>query len=324
MKQTASYRLATSDLHRILTRTSAFRSLVALGGDWLLIIASAALSVAYPNWPTYLAACLVIASRQHALLVLMHEGAHQHLFSSQKWNDHLTNLFTAWPLGISMERYREHHMRHHQFTNSQMDPDWGRKVAHPHWQFPKTSLKFWRDFLPYAWGLGLKEMGFALYALGTRPRNSPEAFLFYATAIMVITYAHGWAPVLCYWAIPYLTILPVLMKVRSIAEHLGLPNQSELSASRNVIGSPIEAFFFGPHQNSLHLIHHLFPQVPWFNLATFRQGLRIDKHFSDNAHENRGYFLPFFNSALSDLTRAEPRPAAIKSAALPEFQKENL
>ncbi|MGZ3696095.1 MAG: fatty acid desaturase family protein [Bdellovibrionota bacterium] len=305
MKQHASYRLGTGDLHRVLARVSFFRSFAAICGDWLLILGTAVLSTAFSgSWALYLCACLIIASRQHALLVLMHEGAHGHLTDNAKWNDRITNLFCSWPFGVSMERYREHHWKHHQFTNTEQDPDWGRKVSHPHWQFPKSSLKFWRDFLPYAWGLGVREMGFAVFALGPRLRSSPAAWLFFALTIAGLWLTHSWALAFNYWIVPYLTILPLLMKVRSIAEHLALPNNMELNASRNIVGSPIEAFFFGPHQNSLHLIHHLFPQIPWFNLGVMREGLRLDKNFLESAHENRGYFLPFRNSAIRDFTEA--------------------
>lgn len=310
MKQNASYRLATREIVQVLSKVSATRSVIAIGGDWLIIASAAMFGSQFPSSAAaYAVACLLIASRQHALLVLMHEGAHGHLFANVKWNDRLCNLFTSWPFGISMERYRDHHWKHHQFTNTANDPDWGRKVESAHWQFPKTKARFWADFLPYLWGLGLRELAFALYALGTRPRTSPAAFAFYGLAGVAITAAGAWMPVLKFWLVPYLTVLPVLMKVRSIAEHLGLPNESELTASRNIIGSPVEEFFFGPHRNSLHLIHHLFPQVPWFRLAALRQALRIDQGFREQARENRGYFLPFPDSTLRDLVR-QPESAA--------------
>jgi fatty acid desaturase len=302
MKHYASYRLATAGLHHVLIPVSILRTVLALSGDWLLIIASAALSYKFSSsLAVYLFACLIIASRQHGLLVMMHEGAHEHLFPNAKWNDRITNIVTSWPFGISMEKYREHHLQHHQFTNTEQDPDWGRKVEHPQWQFPKSSLRFWQDFLPYLWGLGVRELSFAIFALGVRPRTSPGAYIFYGILLTGITLTHSWLPVLKFWFLPFFAVLPLLMKVRSISEHLGLTNKTELSASRNIIGSPIEAFFFGPHSNALHLVHHLYPQIPWFNLWTMRTALRLDKSFREGAHENHSYFYPHPLSTPRDL-----------------------
>lgn len=301
-----SYRSLAIASFKHVTGASARHSLLAVGGDWLIIAGSVYLATRFPGSTIVsLAAIFLIASRQHALLVLMHEGAHGHLLRYGKANDLASNVFTAWPFGMSTERYRTHHWKHHQFTNTVDDPDWGRKVEHPHWQFPKSRVGFWKDFLPYLMGLGLRELWFARKVIGVKFSSSPGAVLYYAAAFGAIAYLHGWMVFAEFWLLPMLTILPVLMKVRSIVEHLGLPHNSELTNSRNIIGSPLEAFFFGPHSNALHLIHHMYPQVPWHKVKALREILRKDDHFRNHAHENRGYFLPNARSAFRELTRAK-------------------
>jgi fatty acid desaturase len=304
-RRLAPYRAATVEIHRQLAHPSSLRSLVALLGDWLAIVTSAFVSASHPESSIlYMLSYLVIASRQHALLVLMHEGAHGHLFAAPKWNDRVSNWLTAWPFGIQMERYREHHWKHHQFTNTERDPDWGRKVQHSHWQFPKSQGKFWRDFLPYLWGLGLLELWFTFRVIGVNRRFLPGAAIYYAAILAALTFTQGWLFFAKFWLFPLLTLVPALMKVRSVVEHLGLKNDSELSASRNIVGSPLESFFFGPHGNSLHLIHHLFPQIPWHSVKRMREALLKQDSYLAEAIEHRGYFLPFKNSAYRDLTRS--------------------
>jgi fatty acid desaturase len=281
---------------------------LAVWGDWAIIFSAAALSQRYPHFISlYIAAVFLIASRQHALLVLMHEGAHGHLLPSRRWNDLAGNAFTAWPFGLSMEKYRDHHWKHHQHTNTEKDPDWGRKVEHPHWRFPKSERGFWRDFLPYLWGLGLMELWFARKVIGVSLRASPVSILFYAAVLGAVAASGAWLAVWKYWLVPYFVLLPILMKVRSIVEHLGLPNTSELTASRNIVGSPLEAFFFGPHGNSLHLVHHLYPQIPWFNVGKAQAVLKKQPGYREGAHESIGYFLPNGRSAYGELVCGKGR-----------------
>lgn len=305
-----SYRAACAARMRELTRPSAARTLLAVGGDWLVIFGAAWVSGQARSLPVYLAALVLIASRQHALLVLFHEAAHGHLFRSRWLNDLCGRAFTGLPFGMSLERYREHHWKHHQYTNTPRDPDWGRKVEHPAWQFPKSPARFWRGFLPYLYGMGLVELWFARKVIGVDRPGLHGALVFYALAAAGLTAAGAWAQFALYWVLPYFLLVPPLMKVRSIAEHLALPNRGELTASRNIVGSPVESFFFGPHGNSLHLIHHLFPQVPWHRVEGLREELLRDESFRNGAHENIGYFLPWEGSVYRDLVKDEPEGGA--------------
>lgn len=289
MKRRTYYALASSMFGQ-LSRPSLFRTAIALGGDWLVIAAVTYVSFQFSQFfSLYLFAVLVIASRQHALLVLMHEGAHGHLCSHKTANLLLSNLFASWPLAMCTERYRVHHWKHHQYTNTVQDPDWGRKVENPEWQFPKAKARFWRDFLPYLWGRGVREMWFAFSVIGVGFRSSPASLLFFGALFATLACTNGWLLFAKYWLVPALTILPVLMKVRSIVEHLALERTSELNSSRNILGNPLERFFFGPHGNALHLIHHLFPQIPWHNVGKLRQVILTDSDYAKHAHENHGY-----------------------------------
>ena len=44
--------------------------------NWGLIIGMAALAIWTGHWPAYVLAIVVIATRQHALGILMHDGTH--------------------------------------------------------------------------------------------------------------------------------------------------------------------------------------------------------------------------------------------------------
>ena len=99
------------------------------------------------SWVVWLLAIVIIAARQHALLVLMHEGAHRSISKDRNLNDVLSDLLCGAPLLVGTRSYRKAHLAHHQHLNTAEDPDWVRKVDNQtereQWLFP-TRLPLWR------------------------------------------------------------------------------------------------------------------------------------------------------------------------------------
>ena len=73
-------------------------NVVSISLNWLQIIFSMALFFYFPNVLTFLLAVIIIGSRQFALAVLAHDGAHNLLFSNEKINDFISQWFCAFPL----------------------------------------------------------------------------------------------------------------------------------------------------------------------------------------------------------------------------------
>jgi len=307
-----SFPSMTPEILRALSCPNFKKTWLSLGSDWIQIIAVASIAHIFFHPISYIFSIIIIAAKQHALLVLMHSASHWNFFRSRKWNDTVGNILTAWPLFISVNAYREHHLAHHRFTNTEKDPDWGRKIQNPNWQFPKTKSKFFLDFIPYLYGLGLLEMFFAIKILSGNPKNSYYRKewilrgLFYIAIIASLELSNSLAFLFKYWIIPYLLVLPIFMKIRSIVEHLALPNEHELNASRNITNSPIESFFFGPHHNALHLVHHLYPSVSWHAIPTLQKILQESPDYQKYAHQNTSYFIksnyPTFNDLVKPTT----------------------
>ena len=84
----------------------------------------------------------IIASRQHALLVLMHESTHHRISKIMFLND-ITGELIAWNFFASMHGYRHHHSLHHKLENlnTMKDPDWARKQNYQ-WLFPMRKKDF--------------------------------------------------------------------------------------------------------------------------------------------------------------------------------------
>ena len=249
-----------------LTRVTLAGSLTILLGDWLLIAAAIHVASRYPGMLSFLVAQLVVASRQHAFFLAMHEATHYLLCRDRTWNDRISNWLAAWPVGFSTERYRLRHWLHHRYLNTERDPDWARKKPDPTWRFPMSKARFWRTSLPHLFGKGAREMAYAFRGIGITRQDLPYALPYYACLAMGISAFGAWKLFFLYWALPYFTVLPFLHRVRNASDHLALPKEHALNGTRNVLRSGAEAFFFGPHGANLHLVHHLYPFVPSYRL----------------------------------------------------------
>jgi fatty acid desaturase len=287
-----------------LTHISRWQTFLALAGDWLAIAGAIACWTLYPNIFTFLLVQVVVAARQHALFVMMHEGAHGYLCKGRKWNDRISNWFAAWPTFMSTNRFRHRHWEHHRHTNTEQDPDWQRKLGNPQWKFPKTGTSLARDFLPYLWGQGVLEIGFAQTVLGINWKELKAAWPYYGAIAVVLTVTGNWPTFLVCWMLPYLTLLPILHKVRMIVEHFGLPNSHALNTTRNVVAPKFVLFLIGPHATALHLVHHLCPYAPWHQVPKLHALLQKKPEYRQLAHENDGYLFFGKKNVLQDLVAA--------------------
>ena len=83
----------------------------------------------------------------HALGILSHDAVHYRIGLKKTINDLIANVFLCWPLFIRVEGYRNEHLPHHQFVNTDLDPDFIRKKHHSDWQFPKRFGSMFKIFL---------------------------------------------------------------------------------------------------------------------------------------------------------------------------------
>ena len=79
------------------------------------------------------------------------------------------------------------------------------------------------------------------------------------------------------------------MRLRTIGEHLAIPNKTELDASRHTEGSLIERLSIAPLNINYHVEHHLFPSVPFYNLPKLYEVLKHNKNFQEHILFNKTY-----------------------------------
>ena len=279
---TAAARVAPKDYFSTeewapLARKSAWKGPALIAHAWLVILATAAMAMAFPI--TIPLAVMIIGARQLGLAILMHDAAHGALHSDLKTNDWLGEHLT--PGGLV--QYRTYHLGHHKFAQQGEDPDLGLSAP-----FPITALSLRRKILrdltgqthfKQRWGPLLRRIAertagqSVLGILGRFVRSRPRFFIGAAVTIAVTAPFGFWWAWFVLWWLPSATWLPLVTRLRNIAEHacIAKDEPDPLRHARTTRASLIERIFLAPYYVNYHCEHHMFMHVPCYNLpATHR------------------------------------------------------
>lgn len=290
-----------------LTTVRDHRFLIDLFLQWATIAAVSVVAIWSAHWAVYVVAMLIIATRQHALGILMHDGTHYRLLSNRTLNDAICDYFCALPVGMSTSRYRHEHLLHHRYLNTDKDPYWVDFQRDDSWHWPKRPAAaiwvFIRDVTSLngpRWGAVMRRWSpWINHFPSTRPRSGPptltgaergRVYVFHAAVIGALALSPVWWQLAMLWLLPLMTVTPAMVRLRTIGEHLGIPNRSELDASRHTDGSWFEKLTVAPCNINYHLDHHLFPAVPYYNLPRLHELLLREPVYGSNAILNRRYF----------------------------------
>lgn len=288
---------------RELTQPSDIHGIWAVGSTWAVIgatFAGLALSWSYLPWWGKLLICIVaiaiLAGRQLALAILMHDASHNSLFKTKWLNDNLVDWLCARPIWNDVHKYRAHHMRHHAKTSTPEDPDMSLVAG-----FPTTKKSIARKFIRDLTGItGLKfTIGRILMDAEVMkwtvandvtwlPRedrkwydypakffkNSSKAIAVNVAMFGVLS-AVGHPKLYLLWPLAYMTAFPLFIRIRSMAEHAGMQtSNSALTNTRTTKAGWIARTFVAPIRVNYHMEHHLMAAVPYFRLPQMHQMLR--------------------------------------------------
>jgi len=279
----------TTEEIRDLRAVSSWRSLGTLLVNYGLIAASMAMVVWQPSIWTILLALWIIGTRQLGLAVVMHESAHRTLFKSRALNDFVGNWLAAYPIYLSADMYRAHHLDHHAKTWTEGDPDLPLATPFP---VSKASMarKVARDLLGVT---GLKQLiGTTVLVFrvcrgrtvdaGTLPlrlEREPAIRMVIGTILtnallFALLYAVGHPWLYLLWAGAWLTTNKLVARIRAIAEHAVVPDPTDpMGQTRTVRAGWLERLFIAPNLVQYHLEHHLLMTVPHYNLPRFHRML---------------------------------------------------
>ena len=235
----------------------------------------------------------VVASKQHAFLIIMHDACHFRLLRNRRLNELVSNLFCAFPNGMITSSYRLGHLPHHGFTNSPHDPYWVHLTQGGEYNFPKPRREFWKLLCKDASGLnlltwwpGLRILTGWAYVFQDKqkfldPSERAQFTIFWATVLLVNAVFGTWLYFIFLWLLPMFTLFLALSRLRNIAEHDLNTRGNEMEHTRHVDGNWLERFALAPLNVNFHIAHHLFPSVPLYNLPRMHAALMKDPGFKE-------------------------------------------
>lgn len=184
-----------------------WRTALAIAIDWAVIVLAIAICEITDSWFAYLPAILVIAGRQHALAVLLHDFAHFRFVSNKAVSEWTADLFIAWPLLATLEGYRRNHLGHHRYLNTDRDPDWAIKLGSREFTFPQEMRFAVLNLAGYLVGVSTFrdfKKAYARMRADERmtPRYTALRLSFYVVVAAVLTLTGAWTGFLLYWAVP--------------------------------------------------------------------------------------------------------------------------
>ncbi len=260
-------------------------------GVWLTAYATAL----WGPW-SWLPAMLIIAAFQNHFSILMHEAAHRLLMPSNVWNDRLGQALFAAPIVMNLKDYRYIHLKHHKFSG---DPTSDPEVAFYHGaqigygvQADRLKKNIVNDLT------GQSTIRSLIYLQKFIQGKVKAGEIRAASVEDVISTLAGWvlllAPafalgfgfhLLALWFVAFLTVTPLLIRWHGVGEHTGENAETEQEKTLTHDFPFIVDFFLYPLRSGWHLEHHLFPQIPWYQMKKLRTELLKDLNYRNEAQK---------------------------------------
>ena len=282
-----------SDLHGAWAVASTW---AVIGGTFTALIALWDYLPAWGKTIACLLALAIIAGRQLCLAILMHDASHRSLFKSKQLNTLVGEWLCAKPIWNDVEKYRQHHLRHHAKTSLEEDPDISLVAGLP---TTKKSIirKAFRDLsgitgAKFYVGRALQDMEILKWTVSNDKtvldrtgkswqdhawalaKNS-AGMLATNAALYAVFKAFGKQKFYWLWPLAYTTPFPLFIRIRAMAEHAGMETSlSALTNTRTTKAGLIARTFVAPIHVNYHMEHHLMATVPYFKLPKMHQMLR--------------------------------------------------
>jgi fatty acid desaturase len=272
-----------------LSKLSPARSLIRIAIEWAIILTTIVISHRLANPFVYILAILIIGSRQHALLLLMHEAAHWRLFNHKHLNDWVCEPLVTWPVLTALRAFRYTHLAHHRNLNLSSDPDLRKKQEDPDWRFPLPRWRIVWSVAKQFTGLGLwyvarvlRYMNADAAASGQTPRYRLVRLAYYVSALSIIIYLRVFTLFLAYWLVPLFTCLIAFNKLRVLSEHPPVERATAYHVIYNYRLKLLERILIAPMNCAYHIEHHNFASVPFFNLPRLHRELLSNSAYRES------------------------------------------
>jgi fatty acid desaturase len=208
-----------------------------------------------------------------------------------------------------MGNYRSVHWAHHRHVNDpEHDPDLQRLSQHQPRDFPISRARFFWEYVvaqfsPHRAISYLRGRAkYAVVPVGSRQADenfawlSPQATkrlrrVYLITLAVVLTWFGWWPEFLLLWMVPMFTVYPAVLFLREIAHHGNYPDNGDFTNSRVYEGRWLEREIFFPFSEQNHVLHHMFPTIPWHKMRDAHVVMMRYEPYRDNVVICDGFFL---------------------------------
>jgi fatty acid desaturase len=266
-----------------LAHVSPVRPLLELALTWALLAAAIGVYLRHPAPWVFALTFVLVASRQYALLILMHDAFHALLHPRRRVNDLLGLSLIGAPCGSSYWPARSAHLEHHRKLGHPDDPElFLHSAGRP--REKRTRRAFALHFARLVLGEQLVYTHLGPHRPGAA--SAPERWrgLFHlapvalaqGTLFGLFTLAGSWVTYFTLWLLPLVTLAVLFNGVRAFCDHANPCDEPGDKSRRLVsyVSGSLERFFLAPFHMNFHAEHHLFPYVPHYNLPALRQRLQ--------------------------------------------------
>lgn len=261
-----------------LCARSSLRAVSTIVAEYAIIVGCVFFAHAIDAWWAYLAALVLIGTRQYALGECMaHEASHRNL-SSIRWLNEALGIAVCWPFFVTLGGYRRFHNRlHHRISLS--DEENSIYEDYEDWGLPpkEATLGRWAG----CWHLVIKPL---IGVIGIRHlvktvedfywdrdlRENALMLLSWTALAIAAGYFSLLDDVVLYWIAPWLVVVPVLNYWSEVGDHYRVTG----ALTRSNVSWVLNTFI--AHNIGYHALHHRHPSIPWFRLAKAHRRFRGD------------------------------------------------
>src|SRR5690606_26626679 len=113
-------------------------------------------------------------------------------------------------------------------------------------------------------------------------RDAAGGLLFFIIIFGILCYLGYFKYIIIFWSVPLITTFPVLGWCIELPEHYPMvhSNTIDLYMSRNRFSHWLEAIFLSIHYENYHLIHHLRPGIPFWNMKKAHEIFMEDSNYA--------------------------------------------
>jgi fatty acid desaturase len=295
--------LTKEELRRLSTKSN-IRATWMTVANLMLVAAGFAIPIWWTHWLAWVLSSIVLAGRALGLAVLVHDTAHQTLFTSRAVNAWAGKwLFGGLP-NVPYQAYRTGHLAHHRHAGTEQDPD----IAFVD-SYPAGTASLLRKALRDVSGLnGLKNI---YYQLSTFKLSAQLPFFMGHATVLAILWGLGHPEVYACWWLGQIFVFPLLLRLRVMGEHGAVPDHIDPEPRRNTrttMAGPLARLLCSPNFVNFHLEHHFAAGVPSYRLKEMH-ALMVSK----GAYAGWNCISPSYRDVIRRCWTSTPRQRAALS-----------